>query len=369
MKLIKSGMAKKHHGKFGNQFMKMPSKKFWKNKKIIVTGHTGFTGSWLSMVLIFFGAKIYGISLKPNTKPSLFNLLNLRKKIKKNYFCDINNLNRMKKIFNKVKPDAVFHLAAQPLVIHSIQNPIDTFKTNILGTANVCEASRNLQKLKRLLIVTTDKCYENKNSKKIRFFNEDDPLGGNEPYSSSKASAEMVVNAYKNTFFKNKRIFITTARAGNIIGGGDWANDRLMSDIFRSLYENKKLTIRYPNSTRPWQHVLDVVNGYILLAESNNTGAWNFGPITKNSYRVIDLLKLVKKKNRRLNWLIRKKGQKNESINLNLNVKKSLKKLKWKPKWNLNKTIQNTYDWYSYFYNYKNIYGFTFKQIKEFYKK
>ena len=347
--------------------MNKVSKEFWKNKKVLITGHSGFMGSWLCLVLKIYGAKIYGISLKPNTKPSIFNLMNLEKSIFKNYFMNINNLPKLKKTFISIEPDIIFHLAAQPLVKLSISNPIETFQTNVMGTVNVCEASRELKKLKKIIFITTDKCYKNTNSKKVRFFKENDELGGNDPYSASKACTEIAINAYKNIFLKNKNVNVSTARAGNIVGGGDWAKDRLIPDIYRSLESKKILKIRYPNATRPWQHVLDVVNGYILLAQSNNSGAWNFGPMLKKTFKVKNILAEIKKKNVHLNWKFEEPTIKQESINLNLDTKKAQKILKWKPKWNINKTLEQTNNWYNHFYNNKNIKKFTINQIKKFY--
>ena len=348
--------------------IKLPSKNFWANKKVIITGHTGFTGSWLSLVLINFGASVYGVSLKPNTHPSLFEILKLKKKIKKNFFCDINNLKKIKFLFKKINPDIIIHLAAQPIVNQAMKDPVETFKTNIIGTINICEASRNLTKLRQLLLITTDKCYKNSKSNKIKFFDENDELGGDEPYAASKASAEIVINSYVKTYFKKNKIQITTARAGNIIGGGDWAKDRIIPDIFKSLKNGKKLVIRNPNATRPWQHVLDVINGYILLIESKKTGSWNFGPKLKSSRRVIDILNFFKKKNNKLKWLLKRTKYKNESINLNLSSKKSLKLLKWSPKWDFKKSLTNTQEWYECFYTKKDIINFTNNQIKNYFK-
>lgn len=345
----------------------IPSKNYWKNKKVIITGHTGFMGSWLCLVLKLYGCKIYGISLKPNTSPSLFKIMNIDKIILKNYYTNINNLNKLNNIFKKIEPDIIFHLAAQPLVKLSINKPIETFKTNVIGTVNVCEASRGLKKLSKIVLITTDKCYKNTNSKKIQFFNEKNEMGGSDPYSASKACAEIAIYAYRNIFFKKTKVKISTARAGNIIGGGDWAQDRLIPDIYRSIHAKKILKVRYPNASRPWQHVLDVINGYLLLAQSNNSGAWNFGPNFKKAYRVKDILLDIKRKNSKLNWKIVKPKEIQESINLNLQIKKAKKKLKWQPKWNIKKTIDETNKWYNYFYNKGDIKNFTIKQIKEFF--
>ena len=346
--------------------MKKPSKNFWDNKKVIITGHSGFTGSWLSLVLRNYNSKIYGISLRPKTKPSMFELLEIKKKIKKNYFCDIRNLNKIKKIFKFINPDVVFHLAAQPLVKEAIKNPNETLETNIIGTSNILKASSGLTKLKKLVIITTDKCYNNLNSKKIKFFKESDKLGGSEPYSASKACAEIIVNAYANTYF-TKKIKISSARAGNLIGGGDWSDNRLLPDIYKSLYKREILKVRYPKATRPWQHVLDAINGYILLAQSSKDGAWNFGPNLKKVYTVKQILNIINQKNPELKWKYIKPLKKQESLNLNLNSKKANIELKWKPKWNFERALDETNNWYNNYYKKNNLYNFTLNQIKNFF--
>jgi CDP-glucose 4,6-dehydratase len=346
--------------------LKKPSKNFWNNKKILVTGHTGFTGSWLSLVLNIYNSKIYGVSLKPTTSPSMFQLLNIKKKLKKNYFCDIRNLNKIQNIFKSVNPDVIFHLAAQPLIKEAIINPKKTLETNIIGISNILKASMNLAALKKIVIITSDKCYDNVNSKKIKFFKESDKLGGSDPYSASKACAEIIVNAYANTYF-TKKVKISTARAGNLIGGGDWSNNRLLPDIYKSLEKKRLLNIRYPSASRPWQHVLDAINGYMLLAQSSQDGAWNFGPNSKKVYTVKDILNIICIKNPDLKWKYTKPLKKQESLNLNLNTKKANIKLKWKPKWNFKKALNETEKWYSNYQNKKNLYNFTLNQIKNFY--
>ena len=346
----------------------LPNKNYWKNKKVLITGHTGFVGSWLSLVLKFYNSKVYGISLKPHTKPSIFNILKINKIIKQNHYANINNYHKLNKIVEKIEPDVIFHLAAQPLVKLSIEKPIETFKTNIIGTINICEISRKLKNLKKLVLITTDKCYRNIDSNKIIFFNEDDPLGGTDPYSASKSCAEISTNSYRNIFFKTSKVKVTTARAGNIIGGGDWADDRLIPDIYRAIYNKKLLKIRYPKATRPWQHVLDVVNGYLILAESKYSGPWNFGPNIKKSFNVLNILKKIKEKNKNLKWEIINPIEKQESENLNLNINKAKKYLKWKPLWDIKRAVDETDQWYYRYYNNINIYKFTIKQINDFFK-
>lgn len=348
--------------------MKIPTSKFWKNKNVVITGHTGFTGAWLSQVLIFWGANIHGISLKPNTNPSLFKILKLEKKITSHHECDINEYKKVEKIFKKINPEIIFHLAAQPIVKKAHQDPINTFSTNICGTLNVCEASRKIKKLKSLVLITTDKVYENSLKKEKRFFNENDRLGGNEPYSVSKVAAEMIIKTYKSIFFDKKRLIVSTARAGNIIGGGDWGMYRLIPDIFRSFNKKIKISIRNPNAIRPWQHVLDAVNGYILLAESNIGGSWNFGPIKKSQLKVIEILKIFKKKENNLKWKIKKEKKIKETKYLNLNIQKSKKFLKWSPKLNIHETLNKTIEWYNSFYKKKDMIKITNQHIKEYYK-
>jgi CDP-glucose 4,6-dehydratase len=255
----------------------MMNKKFWKNKKILITGHTGFKGRWLSVFLDLFGAKVYGISLKPQNTNTYYSL------IKRNYYCDINDFTKLQKLIKKIKPQIIFHLAAQSLVLSGYKKIVSTYKTNFMGSINVLEASKASKETKALLITTTDKVYRNKNND--IFFYEDSELGGKDPYSASKAACEIAIQSYiESDLLKN--VNLASMRAGNVIGGGDFATDRLMTDLikhFQNKGKKQKLIIRNPNSIRPWQYVLDVVKGYILLAEKlyNNkkfVGSYNFGP-------------------------------------------------------------------------------------------
>ena len=238
-------------------------KNYFRNKKIIVTGHTGFKGSWLTLCLNLLGAKVLGISKDYPTSPSHFKDLNIKKNIQNKIF-DITNLKKTKKIFKEFQPDYVFHLAAQAIVSKSFRDPISTFNTNTIGTLNVLESLREVKKCKAV-IITSDKSYKNLEIK--RGYSENDIIGGNDPYSGSKGAAELIINSYIKSFFINKkRIKIAIARAGNVIGGGDWSTDRIIPDCVKSWYKNKKITIRSPKSTRPWQHVLDAIRGYLILA-------------------------------------------------------------------------------------------------------
>lgn len=340
-------------------------KKFYKNKNVLITGHTGFKGSWLSIWLSSMGANVYGISLKEK-KLSMFAKCNLKKIFnKKNYYIDIRNYNKLKKKILEIKPEIIFHLAAQPIVKNSFDDPINTFETNILGTAHILEISRKLKKIKSIVVITTDKCYEDL---KKGGYKEIDKLGGDDPYSASKACSEILSNCIYKSFFK-KKINLSTARAGNVIGGGDYSNKRLVPDIIKSLNKKKTLIVRNPNQIRPWQHVLDPLYGYLILGSKNKSfsGSWNFGPKSKN-IRVIDFIKIFQK-----NFLIKiktkiKKECFKETNVLNLNIDKSKKYLKWIPKLPIEETAKLTANWYKYSFKKEkiNLLEFTMKQIKHY---
>ena len=330
--------------------MKKFNKNFWKGKKVFITGHTGFKGSWLCIILNNLKAKIYGFSLKPK-KISLFNQSKIGKNLSSSTFGDISNIKLLKKKIKTIKPEIIFHLAAQPLVIDSYKNPLKTFETNIMGTVNLLECLRDIKSIKSVVIITTDKVYKIKKNNKS--YNESDELGGYDPYSSSKVATEIVVNSYVKSFFKktNLKNRISTARAGNVIGGGDYSENRLLPDIIKSMKLNSKLTIRNPNSIRPWQHVLEPLVGYLTLAEYQFKGkiyeknnAWNFGPKKNNSKKVIDIVKIMQRLNF-FNLNIKKNKKYKETEVLKLNSNKSKKKLKWHPKMTLQTTLHEVFDW------------------------
>ena len=346
--------------------------KIFKNKKVLITGHTGFKGSWLSLWLNISGAKVYGIS--NNYKSTETNIKNFRlKKNVKNFNIDIRNFVKLNKIITKIKPDFIFHFAAQSLVGNSFKNPVYNFETNFNGTLNLLEVLR-LSKFKCIsIIITSDKSYKNLEIK--RGYTENDILGGDDPYSASKASAEFVINSYFKSFLKNKKnLRIAICRAGNVIGGGDWSNDRLIPDIMRSIFNNKKVKLRNQSSTRPWQHVLDVLNGYLILAsklKKNNKlngQSFNFGPPIKSNYTVLAIVREMKKNWNLLEWVFSNRTY-HESTLLKLNSSKSLKYLNWKNKLDFKELIKLVTDWYKYFYENKNIYDFSIKQIRNFEKK
>jgi CDP-glucose 4,6-dehydratase len=346
--------------------------KIFRNKKVLITGHTGFKGSWLSLWLNISGAKVYGIS--NNYKSTETNIKNFRlKKDVKNFNIDIRNFVKLNKIITKIKPDFIFHFAAQSLVGNSFKNPVYNFETNFNGTLNLLEVLR-LSKFKCIsVIITSDKSYKNLEIK--RGYTENDILGGDDPYSASKASAEFVINSYFKSFLKNKKnLRIAICRAGNVIGGGDWSNDRLIPDIMRSILNNKKVKLRNQSSTRPWQHVLDVLNGYLILAsklKKNNKlngQSFNFGPPIKSNYTVLAIVREMKKNWNLLDWVFSNRTY-HESTLLKLNSSKSLKYLNWKNKLDFKELIKLVTDWYKCFYENKNIYDFSIKQIRNFEKK
>ena len=350
--------------------------KNFKNKKVLITGHTGFKGSWLTMWLNILGAKVVGISNNFPSSPNHYKLLNLNKKIlSKNL--DIRNLEVLKKFIEKYQPDFVFHLAAQSIVKASYDNPIKTWSTNTIGTINLLDSLRQLKKKCVAVIITSDKCYENLEIK--RGYHENDRLGGKDPYSASKASADIAIRSYISSFFSHKKnnVFITIARAGNVIGGGDWSSNRLIPDCVRSWSKKKKVIIRSPHSTRPWQHVLEAIYGYITLAINLNKNsslhgeAFNFGPSNHQNYKVVSVIKLMKKYWQNVSWKKHKNNNKTfkESSLLKLNSQKSKKILKWRSILTFQENIFLVANWYKNFYlNSNQAYKLTSSQI-ELYQK
>jgi CDP-glucose 4,6-dehydratase len=332
----------------------------YNNKTVLITGHTGFKGCWLSIWLDMLGAKVIGISDKPKiSHPSHFVISDISKNIK-NYYFDIYNINKFKKILNKEKPDFIFHLAAQSLVIESYKSPITTLKTNLWGTLNILESLRDYKKKITIIFITSDKCYKNLEIK--RGYNENDSLGGDDIYSSSKACAEILINSYYQSFLKkNKKINLASVRAGNVIGGGDWSKNRLLPDILSNYFDNKKFVIRNPNSTRPWQHVLEPLSGYLYLASllhSNesllNGQSFNFGPNSSKSINVLSIVKIISSLVDKLNYKVIPNTNLHENSLLRLNSAKSYKLLNWRPVMNIRETILLTFNWYKNFYLFDN---------------
>ena len=345
---------------------------FWKNRNVFITGHTGFKGGWISLWLSRMGAKVYGYSLPPPTSVNFFELTKIEKLLSQSLIGDILDLKSLSQAMKSAKPSVVIHMAAQPLVRHSYDFPIDTFKTNIIGTANVLEATKNTESVKAIINVTTDKCYENQEQKTPYF--ESDRLGGHDPYSSSKACAELVSTAYRKSFFISSGVNLATVRGGNVIGGGDWSKDRLIPDFFRALEAKETLQIRSPDATRPWQHVLEPISGYLMLAEKLvNEGIdyaepWNFGPDENNTKSVSQILEHLCKKIKGCNWSTEKKSQLHEAMFLNINSSKAQSRLGWTHQWDLETALNKTIDWYKAWLDHKDLMSITNLQIDEYEK-
>ncbi len=351
-------------------------KNVYKNKRVLITGNTGFKGSWLTIWLLKLGAKVYGVSKDIPTNPSIYYHLKLSKKIS-HYKEDVRNLEKLSKIINEIKPHFIFHLAAQSLVSLSYSDPLKTLSTNVIGTANICEILRNATFPCNAIIITSDKCYDN--VEWVWGYKEDDRLGGKDIYSGSKGAAELIFKSYFHSFFKMNRtnIKIASARAGNVIGGGDWAKDRIVPDAMRAWSDQKYVEIRSPNSTRPWQHVLEPLSGYLSLGEkisSNqdiNGGSYNFGPNSTYNQTVeniiIDLSKLWKSKKSFRTYKIVENADFKEANLLKLNCDKALFDLKWVPTLKYHYLIDFTSSWYFEFYN-KNtsMLDYTLKQIDDY---
>lgn len=329
---------------------------FWKGKKVYLTGHTGFKGSWLSLWLQEMGAYIKGYSLEENTNPSLFTIANVSEKMESE-IGDIRDLEQLTKSMVNFRPDILIHMAAQPLVRLSYKEPVATYTTNVIGTVNVLEAARKCTNLKAIVSVTTDKCYENK--ERERGYKENEPMGGHDPYSSSKGCAELVTSAYRRSFFSSEdTASLASARAGNVIGGGDWAEDRLIPDILRAFEKSEPVIIRNHLSIRPWQHVLEPLSGYIVLAQElflngdNFAEGWNFGPKDEDCKPVNWILdQMVTLWGNNASWRLDKNNNPHEAGFLKLDCSKASNRLKWIPKWNLHTTLKSIVSWHQLYIN------------------
>lgn len=343
----------------------MPTFDIYKGKRIFLTGHTGFKGSWLNLWLKSLGAEVYGYALAPNTNPSHFELLGGNKEFR-GVFADIRDRENLKQSLRSFNPDIIFHLAAQPLVRESYKNPVATFESNVIGTLNILDCARELESLKAIVVITTDKVYENKEW--IWGYRENDALGGYDPYSASKACAEIVTDSMRNSFFninefgKSHQVLIATARAGNVIGGGDWSEDRLIPDIIKAVCANKSVKIRNPKSTRPWQHVLEPLRGYLMLGEKLLEGkkefatAFNFGPNLQDNLRVEEILKITKNLWDKVDYVLEcDSNAPHEAGLLMLDVAKAQKLLNWEPVMNSLESIKYTISWYREIYENRQI--------------
>ena len=323
--------------------------KFYKGKRVFITGHTGFKGSWFTHILDSIGAQVTGYSLEPNTNPSLFKSLTFSKNFN-SIIGDIREKKEFKNAIEKFNPEYIFHLAAQPLVLESYKNPQETFDINFTGTLNLLEILRDLNLPVQVIFITTDKVYENLELGVP--FVESDKLGGKDPYSASKAASEILIESYRQSFFSDSKINIATARAGNVIGGGDWSENRLIPDIIRAKKENTSLNIRNPKAIRPWQHVLEPLFGYLMLGiglyenPKKYNSSWNFGPEIEDSITVEDIINIGKKLEI-VGEVVFQKSEVVESQSLKLNISKAKEKLGFKPLWSSEQAINATFEWYN----------------------
>ena len=343
-------------------------------KKVFVTGHTGFKGSWLTYILKQLGADIRGFSLEMETNPNHFKLLNLKNGID-HIIGDILELSSLEKALKDYQPDFVFHLAAQAIVKDSYDDPVKTFNTNIMGSVNLLEAVRKCNSVRSLVYITSDKCYEN--SEWIWGYRENDQLGGHDPYSASKGSSELVFSAYFRSFLSSrKNLGAATARAGNVIGGGDWALNRIIPDCIRSIEKNIPIKLRNPNATRPWQHVLEPLNGYLMLGShlysnpEDYSGSWNFGPSTSEVLTVRQVAEDIVSYIGRGSIEVEKKQENQHEANLlQLNCDKAKQILEWSPRWSPKKTISSTAKWYKVYLDGGDVESCTKEQIYDFFQE
>jgi CDP-glucose 4,6-dehydratase len=346
---------------------------FWKDKKVFLTGHTGFKGSWLSLWLVSMGANVTGYALAPNTTPNLYDVLTIGTLIGESHIADIRDLIGLQKAMSVAKPDIVIHMAAQPLVRYSYTNPVETYATNVMGTVHVLESTRVIDTVRATVVVTTDKCYENREW--IWGYRENEPMGGYDPYSNSKGCAELVTSAYRQSYFSdsNSANKIGSARAGNVIGGGDWSEDRLIPDAIKAFEAKIPLVIRNPMATRPWQHVLEPLSGYLILAQALYekgyafaTG-WNFGPRDEDNRTVQEVIELlISGWGDSAKWEKEGSEQPHEANLLRLDCSKARSQLGWVPKWNLENATKKIVDWQKAFQAKENMQEVSLAQINQY---
>lgn len=342
---------------------------YYKDKRVLVTGHTGFKGAWLTQWLVQLGAEVIGFSLENTENTKLFELLNLKDKIH-HYHGDINDLAYVTQVFHTHQPEIVFHLAAQAIVKTSYDDPIETFQTNVIGTANVLEAIRSIDSVQAAVLITSDKCY--KNEEKKFGFKESDAMGGDDPYSASKACAELVIHSYRHSFFKENKTKLVSVRAGNILGGGDWSKDRIVVDALTSIQHDQPILLRDPSAVRPWQHVLDATYGYLIAAiyvtNSSNQfiPSWNFGPSESDVLTVEELVQLIIKTYGKGSYQNLGQRTYHEANHLKLNVNLAKEKLGWQLKYGNQQLVEKTIEWYRLQMNGGSAEKITNDQINEY---
>lgn len=343
---------------------------FWQEKKVFITGHTGFKGSWLSLWLQSVGANVIGYALKPPTSPSLFEVAQVAEGMT-SIIGDVRDIEYLQTVIAQHQPEIIFHMAAQPLVRYSYSNPVETYATNVMGTVHLLEAVRQVESAKVVINITSDKCYENQEW--VWGYRENEPMGGYDPYSNSKGCAELVTSAYRQSFFHKEGIALASVRAGNVIGGGDWAQDRLIPDIMQAIMAEKPVIIRNPQAIRPWQHVLEPLHGYLMLAEKlweNGTtyaSAWNFGPNEEDAKPVQWIVeRLTQMWSNNASWILDNKQHPHEAHYLKLDCAKAKTKLAWHPKWTLETALENIIYWYQAYKKRQDMQLITMRQIDSY---
>lgn len=355
-------------GRFG--MTRIDKLQFWANKKVLVTGHTGFKGSWLTLMLQSLGAQLKCYALEPTQENKLFELLHPH--IEHNsVFEDIRNKDALNNCISNFQPEIIFHLAAQALVKESYHDPVATFSTNVMGTVNLLECARNSSSVRAIINVTSDKCYQNNETGKP--FLEDDPMGGHDPYSASKGCAELVSASYYNSFFLNGSYGLATARAGNVLGGGDWSKDRIVPDVLAAISKGIPVEVRNPKAVRPWQHVLEPLYGYLLLAQelhhqpSKFSGGWNFGPDDRSITTVECVVEKILSYYEGSSWVMsEQKDNEREAIMLALNSDKAISNLLWDRTWTIDQTIHSIVEWHNAFQRGDDMFSLCKNQIKNF---
>ena len=344
-------------------------REFWRGKRVFLTGHTGFKGSWLSLFLVELGAIVRGYAMDPPTHPSLFLEANV-KAIIDSEIGDIRDFQALKKSMLEFEPEILIHMAAQPIVHLSYEMPLETYDINVNGTVKVLEIARSCSTLRAIVNVTTDKVYEN--SEIVWGYREVDPIGGHDPYASSKACVELLTSAYRRSFMEGKGVGLATARAGNVIGGGDWADYRLIPDVLRAFENNQPVTIRNPSSVRPWQHVLEPLSGYLILAQylyrepKNYAEGWNFGPFDEDAKTVEWILRRMVEKWEGASWIIDQEEHPHETNYLKLDISKARAKLHWEPTWSLENTLTRIIKWHRHWLGGEDMQKICLAEIQEF---
>jgi CDP-glucose 4,6-dehydratase len=343
---------------------------FWRERRVLLTGHTGFKGSWLSLWLQSMGTTVRGVALEPPTEPALFNVARVAEGMD-HRIADIRDFAAVQSLMREFQPDIVIHMAAQPLVRRSYEQPIETYATNVMGTVHVLEAARHVGSVKAIVNITTDKCYDNREW--VWGYREDEPMGGHDPYSNSKGCAELVSSAYRKSFLRDAGIAMATARAGNVIGGGDWAPDRLIPDILHALQAQQPVLIRNPHAIRPWQHVLEPLSGYLLLAErlyrngQADAEGWNFGPRDEDARPVQWIVEqLCKSWGSGASWTLQQGNHPHEAGFLKLDISKARQRLQWTPRWSLETALGHITTWHRAWLHGQDMNAFCLNQIEQY---